>query len=174
MCQVGISDGNRRWVITAYTPAFGSLLLFHRFRLPVRDRRDGGRVDADRRPPDDPAAATAPDGARLPRLGLGAALLTPIKVDSSYVGLIMPAQILPGLGMGTAFMPAMGPATRSVQPQDAGVASAMVSASQQVGGSIGTALLNTVAAGATANWLAAHARPGVDPARLAGEAAVHG
>ncbi|MEV7926362.1 MFS transporter [Kitasatospora sp. NPDC088779] len=105
---------------------------------------------------------------------LGIALLTQIKVDSSYVGLILPAQVLLGLGMGTAFMPAMSLATRSVQPQDAGVASAMVSTSQQVGGSIGTALLNTIAAGATTNWLAEKARSGADPAKLANAAAVHG
>ncbi|MEV0414238.1 MFS transporter [Streptomyces sp. NPDC050448] len=105
---------------------------------------------------------------------LGIALLTQIKVDSSYAGLILPAQVLLGLGMGTAFMPAMSLATRSVQPQDAGVASALISASQQVGGSIGTALLNTVAAGATSNWLSTHARSGVDRARLANMAAVHG
>ncbi|MEU7063839.1 MFS transporter [Streptomyces sp. NPDC046161] len=105
---------------------------------------------------------------------LGIALLTRIEVDSSYVGLVLPAQVLLGLGMGTAFMPAMSLATRSVQPQDAGVASAMVSTSQQVGGSIGTALLNTVAAGATTDWLASHARSGADAARLANEAAVHG
>ncbi|MGW6979725.1 MFS transporter [Streptomyces sp. NPDC054932] len=105
---------------------------------------------------------------------LGIALLTQIEVDSSYVGLVLPAQVLLGLGMGTAFMPAMSLATRSVQPQDAGVASALISASQQVGGSIGTALLNTIAAGATATWLAEHARSGADRARLADEAAVHG
>ncbi|MGW2816709.1 MFS transporter [Streptomyces sp. NPDC001415] len=105
---------------------------------------------------------------------LGIALLTQIKVDSSYLGLVLPAQVLLGLGMGTAFMPAMSLATRSVQPQDAGVASAMISTSQQVGGSIGTALLNTIAAGATTDWLAAHARSGMKPAQLANEAAVHG
>ncbi|MER7754246.1 MFS transporter [Kitasatospora sp. NPDC097643] len=105
---------------------------------------------------------------------LGIALLTQIEVDSSYVSLILPAQVLLGLGIGTAFMPAMSLATRSVQPRDAGVASAMVSTSQQVGGSIGTALLNTIAAGATTDWLAAHARSAADRAGLADEAAVHG
>ena len=48
--------------------------------------------------------------------------------------------------MGTAFMPAMSLATHGVEPRDAGVASAMVNTSQQVGGAIGTALLNTIAA----------------------------
>ena len=54
--------------------------------------------------------------------------------------------LLLGLGMGTAFMPAMSLATHGVEPRDAGVASAMVNTSQQVGGAIGTALLNTIAA----------------------------
>src|SRR3954470_19848023 len=61
--------------------------------------------------------------------------------------------------------------SQGVRPQDAGVASAMVNTSQQVGGSIGTALLNTIAASATTGWIAAHATgAGTDPA----EAAVHG
>ncbi|MFJ6216028.1 MFS transporter [Streptomyces sp. NPDC092296] len=101
---------------------------------------------------------------------LGMLILTQLKVDSSYAGLVLPAQILLGLGMGTAFMPAMSLATHGVQPRDAGVASAMVNTSQQVGGSIGTALLNTVAASATTSWLVAH---GGNP-KLVNEAAVHG
>ncbi|MTE19467.1 DHA2 family efflux MFS transporter permease subunit [Streptomyces sp. TRM43335] len=86
----------------------------------------------------------------------GMLLLTRLEVDSSYVALILPAQVLLGLGMGTAFMPAMSLATLGVRPSDAGVASAMVNTSQQVGGAIGTALLNTIAAGATTSYLADH------------------
>ncbi|MGF7237285.1 MAG: MFS transporter [Frankia sp.] len=97
-------------------------------------------------------------------------LLTQLKVDSSYAGLILPAELLLGIGMGTAFTPAMSLATHGVQPQDAGVASAMINTSQQVGGSIGTALLNTIAASSTATWLASH---GGNRA-LANQAAVHG
>ncbi|MFB7287253.1 MFS transporter [Actinacidiphila glaucinigra] len=108
--------------------------------------------------------------------GLGMLLLTQLSVDSSYAGLILPAEILLGLGMGTAFMPAMSLATHGVEPRDAGVASAMVNTSQQVGGAIGTALLNTIAASATTTWVAAHAAE----ARTLGKqgfvnaAAVHG
>ncbi|MGW4893244.1 MFS transporter [Kitasatospora sp. NPDC004240] len=91
---------------------------------------------------------------------LGMLILTQIDLDSSYPALIMPGLILMGLGMGTAFMPAMSLATHGVQPRDAGVASAMVNTSQQVGGAIGTALLNTIAASATATYLAAHAAEG--------------
>lgn len=87
---------------------------------------------------------------------LGMLILTQLKVDSSYAGLVLPAQILLGHGMGTAFTPAMSLATYGVQPSDAGVASAMVNTSPQVGGAIGTALLNTIAASATTAWGAAH------------------
>lgn len=84
---------------------------------------------------------------------LGMALLTRLEIDSSYAALLLPAMLLLGLGMGTAFMPAMSLATQGVGPRDAGVASAMVNTSQQVGGAIGTALLNTVAASATTSYL---------------------
>lgn len=87
----------------------------------------------------------------------GMLLLTQLEVGSSYPALILPAQLLLGLGMGSAFMPAMSLATHGVNPADAGVASAMVNTSQQVGGAIGTALLNTIAASATTAYLADHA-----------------
>ncbi|MFD3529927.1 MFS transporter [Streptomyces sp. NPDC058664] len=96
--------------------------------------------------------------------GVGMLLLTQLEIDTSYAGLIMPAQLLLGLGMGTAFMPAMSLATLGVDPRDAGVASAMVNTSQQVGGAIGTALLNTIAASATTAYLADHAAGATTPA----------
>ncbi|MFI2434278.1 MFS transporter [Streptomyces sp. NPDC018693] len=87
---------------------------------------------------------------------LGMLMLTQLEVDSSYLALLLPAQLLLGLGMGTAFMPAMSLATYGVEPRDAGVASAMVNTSQQVGGAIGTALLNTIAASATTAYITDH------------------
>jgi EmrB/QacA subfamily drug resistance transporter len=108
--------------------------------------------------------------------GAGMLILSQLSVGSSYAGIVLPGQILLGLGMGTAFMPAMSLATHGVQPRDAGVASAMVNTSQQVGGAIGTALLNTIAASSTTAWVAAHAAQ----ARTLGQqgfvnaAAVHG
>ncbi|MEU8133416.1 MFS transporter [Streptodolium elevatio] len=104
--------------------------------------------------------------------GIGMLMLTQLEVGSSYVGLIMPAQLLLGLGMGTAFMPAMSMATQGVQARDAGVASAMVNTSQQVGGAIGTALLNTVAASATTAYATSHAGRAAEQLKL--EAMVHG
>ncbi|GGJ23252.1 MFS transporter [Streptomyces brasiliensis] len=86
----------------------------------------------------------------------GMFLLAQLETGSSYASLVLPALVLLGLGMGTAFMPAMSLATQGVQPRDAGVASAMVNTSQQVGGAIGTALLNTVAASATTSYIKDH------------------
>ena len=74
--------------------------------------------------------------------------------------------------MGLVFASAMATATFGVQPSDAGVASAMVNTMQQIGGSIGTALLSTLAASAVTSELAgAAARP---DAAAVGAAAVHG
>jgi hypothetical protein len=74
------------------------------------------------------------------------------------------------VGLGLIFAPAMNTATLGVDPGDAGVASATVNTAQQVGGSLGTALLNTVATTATTSFVAGKAAA---PA-IAAEAAVHG
>ncbi|ANH91991.1 MULTISPECIES: MFS transporter [unclassified Streptomyces] len=87
---------------------------------------------------------------------VGMLLLTQLKTDTSYPALLLPAMLLLGLGMGTAFMPAMSLSAQGVEPRDAGVASAMVNTSQQVGGAIGTALLNTIASSATASYIKDH------------------
>ena len=87
---------------------------------------------------------------------VGMLFLTQLEIGSSYATLLLPGQLLLGLGMGTAFMPAMSLATYGVEPRDSGVASAMVNTSQQVGGAIGTALLNTIAASATTAYVKDH------------------
>lgn len=104
-------------------------------------------------------------------------VLTQISVGGSYATHVLPALLMLGFGMGLVFMPAMNLATRGVKPQDAGVASAMVSTSQQVGGAIGTSLLSTIANSATANYAASHAaqvHSKTEGARLALQAMVHG
>ncbi|MFF1847717.1 MFS transporter [Streptomyces sp. NPDC058217] len=93
---------------------------------------------------------------------IGVLLLALLQADSSY-GLLAVAEIITGLGIGTAFMPAMSLGTHGVAAEDAGIASAMVGTSQQVGGSVGTALLNTIAAGSTTAYLAAHGHGKTDP-----------
>ncbi|MFG3140054.1 MFS transporter [Streptomyces sp. NPDC048211] len=107
--------------------------------------------------------------------GVGMLLLTQLEIDSSYAAVILPGQLLLGLGMGTAFMPAMSLATHGIEPRDAGVASAMVNTSQQVGGAIGTALLNTIAASAATAYATSHAALGAtDPELLKLQSMVHG
>ncbi|MFI6365998.1 MFS transporter [Nocardia sp. NPDC050630] len=87
---------------------------------------------------------------------LGMAWLTQISLDSSYVANILPALVLMGLGLGGAMSTAFQGATAGVHHEDAGVASAMINTSQQVGGSIGTALLSTIAASAATDYLSSH------------------
>ncbi|MEV0333549.1 MFS transporter [Nocardia sp. NPDC050717] len=85
--------------------------------------------------------------------------LTRIGLDTSYVTHILPALVLLGLGLGGAMSVAFQGSTAGVQHEDAGVASAMVNTSQQVGGSIGTALLSTIAASAMTDYVSSH-QPG--------------
>jgi sugar phosphate permease len=86
-------------------------------------------------------------------LSLLAAQLSP---TSSYPAIILPSLVVMGLGLGTVFGSAINTATRGADRSDAGVASAMVNTCQQVGGSVGTALLNTIAASALTSYLVIH------------------
>jgi MFS family permease len=88
---------------------------------------------------------------------IGMVLLTGINLHSTYALHILPGLVVVGFGMGLVFASAMSLATGGVDAEDAGVASALVNTGQQVGGSIGTALLNTLAATAMASYLADHA-----------------
>lgn len=98
-------------------------------------------------------------------------LLTRLDLASSYApDVLVPLMIL-GFAMGSIMPASMQTATLGVDRQYAGVASAMVNTSQQVGGSIGTALLNTLAATAATDYLATHAPV---TAAVGAEAAVQG
>ncbi|WP_349814742.1 hypothetical protein [Curtobacterium sp. MCJR17_043] len=83
----------------------------------------------------------------------GLLLLLRTDLDSSYAGTVLPALVVIGLGMGTIFSSAMNTATTGVARSDAGVASATVNTMQQIGGSIGTALLSTIFANVVENSL---------------------
>jgi MFS family permease len=102
--------------------------------------------------------------------GLSMGYLTTLTVTSSYATHVVPALVAMGLGFGMIFSPAINTATAGVERQDSGVASALVNTMQQVGGSIGTAALSTVALTATASYLTAHHAGPLAPAT----AAVHG
>jgi predicted MFS family arabinose efflux permease len=95
--------------------------------------------------------------------------LSRITQTSGYWTAVFPVLPFFGFGFGLVFAPAFNTATDRVEQADAGIASAMVNTMQQVGGSIGTALLTTIATSATASYVASHR--GVNPAA---EAAVHG
>lgn len=86
----------------------------------------------------------------------GMAFLTRVTVTSSYVGAVLPALLLLGLGLGPIFAQAINTATAGVAREDSGVASALVNTMQQVGGSIGTSALSTIALSASAAYLIGH------------------
>ncbi|WP_449353644.1 MFS transporter [Streptomyces shaanxiensis] len=104
----------------------------------------------------------------------GMLVLTQMTVDSSYTTEILPALLLMGLGMGLTFMPVFSTATAGVAPQDSGVTSATVNTSQQVGGSIGTALLNTIATTSSTAYITAHLTNPAQKALVVKEGVVHG
>jgi EmrB/QacA subfamily drug resistance transporter len=85
--------------------------------------------------------------------------LTRIGPDSGYAAAVLGPLLVTGAGFGFTIAPSMNTGTFGVDPQDAGVASATLNTGQQIGGSIGTSLLNTLAASATAGYLASHLSP---------------
>jgi EmrB/QacA subfamily drug resistance transporter len=87
---------------------------------------------------------------------IGLIYLTRLTVTSGYASGILPALLVMGLGFGLIFAPAINTATAGVQREDSGVASALVNTMQQVGGSIGTSALSTIALTATTGYLVAH------------------
>jgi EmrB/QacA subfamily drug resistance transporter len=76
---------------------------------------------------------------------MGMILFTKLPANSDYLGHVLPGLVVTGLGLGLIFAPSTASATAGIEPRDAGAASAMVNTAQQIGGSMGTALLNTIA-----------------------------
>ena len=113
----------------------------------------------------------APRALIAPGLAIAAAglfLLTTLTPTSGYVTVILPAEVLLGVGMGLVFTPAISVVTSGVEPRYAGVAAATANTAMQIGSSVGTAVLNSLAVAATASYVVAN-RPG-DPR----DALVHG
>lgn len=86
----------------------------------------------------------------------GMVWLTRLGLDSGYAAHVLPPLLLLGAGLGMSMPAAMSYATLGVAANDQGVASAALNTTQQVGGSISTALLNTLAATAATNYAADH------------------
>ena len=85
--------------------------------------------------------------------------LTRIGVHSGYASAVLGPLMVAGLGFGFTIAPAVNTGTFGVAPQDAGVASATINTGQQIGGSIGTSLLNTIFASSVAHYLTSHISP---------------
>lgn len=119
----------------------------------------------------------APTGLLLAAVGL--VLLTRIGVHSSYATAVLPSLLIIGVGFGLVFAPVFNTGTFGVAPHDTGVASATINTGQQLGGSIGTSLLNTIFVGTVASYIAGHLNPanavnGRPSPQLTGLALIHG
>ena len=112
----------------------------------------------------------------LAMASVGMLLLTRTTPESSYATTVLPSALIIGAGLAMVFVPASSTALIGVKDHDAGVASAVLSTAQQVGGSLGLALLNTVVISAVTGKLTDLVAGGSDPQSTAVQAAaqVHG
>ena len=107
----------------------------------------------------------------LPRFGPRPVMATGLFLGTMgmvWVTHVLPSELLLSVGMGLTFVPLSSTALTGVAPHDAGVASATVNTTQQIGGSLGTALLNTIAASATTAFVLANGAQSIAEAQVAG------
>jgi predicted MFS family arabinose efflux permease len=107
----------------------------------------------------------------LAMAAIGLATFTRISDTSSWLTSVLPGELLMSVGLALVIVPLSSLALTGVNDDDAGVASAVLNSSQQVGGSLGTALLNTFYASAVASYLVAHQ---LSPSAFNPPAAIHG
>jgi EmrB/QacA subfamily drug resistance transporter len=101
----------------------------------------------------------------LAMAAVGMFLLTRIGVESSYVTQVLPAELLMSFGMAATFIPTASTALVGVESRDTGIASAVLNTAQQVGGSLGLAVLTTIYASSVTGWFEDNgARLAADPA----------
>ena len=143
----------RHLAVPRLLPAEHARLLTasHRRRLLAA----GGRASRSRRSSRVRDCSPWSDRARWCRSGccsrmMGMILFTKLTPHADYLGHVLPGLVVTGLGLGLIFAPAIASATAGIEPRDAGAASALVNTTQQIGGSMGTALLNTIAVSVTA------------------------
>jgi EmrB/QacA subfamily drug resistance transporter len=101
-------------------------------------------------------------------------LLMRVDQGTAYWSHVLIPEVIMSLGMAAVFIPASSTALVNIDHHDAGVASAVLNTSQQVGGSLGTALLNTVFASAVTGYLAANAQSAAQAKQLVLPAFIHG
>ena len=87
---------------------------------------------------------------------IGLLLLTRITPETSYATHVVPSLLIMSFGMALVFIPLTSTSLHGISGRDTGVASAMVNTSQQIGGSLGTALLSTIAVTASSNYAKAN------------------
>jgi MFS family permease len=85
--------------------------------------------------------------------------LSHIPVGGSYVTDLLPGMIVMSLGLGAVFVSVTAAANAGVPSDKAGLAAALLNASQQVGGALGLAIFSAIATARTTHLLAAHASP---------------
>src|SRR5581483_4828554 len=103
--------------------------------------------------------------------------LSHIHATSTYLGAVLGPILVLAVGLGLTFVPLTLGATSGVQPADMGIASALLNTSQQVGGTLGLAVLVTVATATSRNALrsgAARHLIGQQARTLALSSSVHG
>jgi EmrB/QacA subfamily drug resistance transporter len=97
-----------------------------------------------------------------------------ISEDAAWLVHVLPGELLMSIGLGLVFVPLSSIALVGVADHDAGVASAMLNTSQQVGGSLGTALLSTFYASTVTGYLTDHVKAPADVKRLTPLAFIEG
>jgi MFS family permease len=83
----------------------------------------------------------------------GFVFLTSVSGKGDYGSHVVPSMIILGMGMGMAFVPVTIAGTSGVAPNDSGLASGLLNTTQQVGGSLGLAILSSVATSRTTSAL---------------------
>jgi EmrB/QacA subfamily drug resistance transporter len=79
-----------------------------------------------------------------------------ISPHGTYVGTLLPGFLLAGVGLGLSFVPVTIGAMSGVAHEEAGVASGLITTTQQIGGALGVAVLSTLAVSATTRFIGAH------------------
>jgi EmrB/QacA subfamily drug resistance transporter len=103
----------------------------------------------------------------------GMTWLSRVSPATSYWTGVFPPMLLFGVGMGAVFVPLTTASLAGVRPQDSGAASSMVNVMQQVGGSLGLAVLVAVFGTATRN-AAAHPVAGLSATAFQHRVLAHG
>ena len=86
----------------------------------------------------------------------GLVYFTQISPHGSYAATLLPGFLLAGVGLGLSFVPVTIGAVSGVVADEAGVASGLITTTQQIGGALGVAVLSTIAVSATTNFASSH------------------